>query len=164
MLKHRKTSAIADTADATLVQPTDWNNTHGHDAGSFDEPAGVEALVAELLFVDGQFLVDDPQRQLARHEPADQHAADLVALLSDPQVREARVAALREAIARHSWAGFAERLVGFFELVTRMPEVATSAVGADSAAADAAALSAVLSSRTWRATAPLRKLSRRRKP
>lgn len=35
MLKHRKTSAIADTADATLVQPTDWNNTHGHDAGSF---------------------------------------------------------------------------------------------------------------------------------
>ena len=71
---------------------------------------------------------------------------------------------VREAIARHSWAGFAERLVGFFELVTRMPEVATSAVGADSAAADAAALSAVLSSRTWRATAPLRKLSRRRKP
>jgi len=50
----------------------------------------------------------------------------------------------------------------FFTRVTRMPEVATSAVGADTAAADAAALSSILSSRTWRATEPLRRLRRRR--
>ncbi len=45
--------------------------------------------------------------------------------------------------------------------VTRMPEVATSAVGADTAAADAAALSSILSSRTWRATEPLRTAGQR---
>ena len=128
-------------------------------------PYEAAALGTPTVFTDfGPLREISGLRGLPSTWSADQHAADLVALLSDPQVREARVAALREAIARHSWAGFAERLVGFFELVTRMPEVATSAVGADSAAADAAALSAVLSSRTWRATAPLRKLSRRRKP
>jgi hypothetical protein len=45
--------------------------------------------------------------------------------------------------------------------VTRMSEVATSAVGADTAAADAAALSSILSSRTWRATEPLRRMGGR---
>ena len=42
---------------------------------------------------------------------------------------------LHAAIERYSWAGFAERLVSFFTEITRLPEVATSAVGADSAAA-----------------------------
>lgn len=91
----------------------------------------------------------------------DKHAHDLVALLSDDKARIARVAALREAIDRHSWSGFAARLVDFFQDVTRMPEVATSAVGADTAAADAAALSSILSSRTWRATEPLRRMRTR---
>ena len=93
----------------------------------------------------------------------EQHAADLVALLADETVREARVTALRATIAQHTWADFAEQLAAFFERIVRMPEVATSAVGADTAAADAAALSAVLSSRTWRATEPLRKVGRRLK-
>ena len=91
------------------------------------------------------------------------HAADLVALLADEQARATRVATLRETIARHTWAGFADDLTTFFERIIRLPEVPTSAVGADSAAADAAALSAVLSSRTWRATEPLRKVGRRLK-
>ncbi len=91
----------------------------------------------------------------------ERHAVDLVDLLGSEASRERRVDALREAIAQHTWAGFARRLVAFFEQVTRMPEVATSAVGADSAAADAAALSAVLSSRTWRATEPLRRMKGR---
>ncbi len=91
----------------------------------------------------------------------EQHAADLVALLESEELRNARVDALRSAIGRYSWAGFATRLVAFFREVTSLPEVATSAVGADTAAADAAALSAVLSSRTWRATAPLRRMSGR---
>ena len=91
----------------------------------------------------------------------EQHAADLVALLSDEEARLARLTVLREAIARHTWDGFAERLSAFFAHVTAMPEVPTSAVGADAAAAEAAALSAVLSSRTWRATEPLRRVGRR---
>ena len=88
----------------------------------------------------------------------DKHAEDLVRLLSDPAAREERVSLLRDAIARHTWADFAAQLVVFFEQITRMPEIATSAVGADAAAADAAALSSILSSRTWRATAPLRRM------
>jgi glycosyltransferase involved in cell wall biosynthesis len=91
----------------------------------------------------------------------EQHAADLVAILADDQAAQARVNALREAIARLTWAGFARELAAFFERIVRLPEVPTSAVGADAAAADAAALSAVLSSRTWRATEPLRKVGAR---
>ena len=89
------------------------------------------------------------------------HAADLVALLSDEVARSARLSALDDALARHTWAGFAERLAAFFEEISALPEVATSAVGADSAAADAAQLSSILSSRTWRATEPLRRLTGR---
>ncbi len=93
----------------------------------------------------------------------ERYAEDLVSMLSDEAARTERVAALRLAIAQHTWAGFAEELTRFFERITRMPEVPTSAVGADTAAADAAALSAVLSSRTWRATEPLRRMGRRLK-
>jgi glycosyltransferase involved in cell wall biosynthesis len=89
------------------------------------------------------------------------HAEDLVALLSSEEARTARVDGLHGAIDRYSWAGFAARLAEFFAEITRLPEVATSAVGADSAAADAAALSSILSSRTWRATEPLRRMKGR---
>lgn len=98
---------------------------------------------------------------LPRTWSIEQHAGDLVRLLSDEKAREARVAELRAVITQHTWADFADSLVDFFVRVTRMPEVPTSAVGADAAAADAAALSAILSSRTWRATALLRRMSTR---
>lgn len=98
---------------------------------------------------------------LPRTWSIEQHAADLVALLADQVARDRRVAGLHQAVARYSWARFAEGLVSFFDHITRLPEVATSAVGADTAAADAAALSSILSSRSWRATAPLRRLGRR---
>lgn len=91
----------------------------------------------------------------------DAYATDLMALLSDDAARARRTEQLLTAVARFSWAGFAERLMAFFDHISRLPEVSTSAVGADTAAADAAALSAVLSSRTWRATAPLRRLGKR---
>ena len=89
------------------------------------------------------------------------HAADLVGLLSDEAARKERLDQLLAAVARSTWSDFAARLSTFFDEVCDLPEVPTSAVGADAAAADAAALAAVLSSRTWRATAPLRRLSRR---
>ena len=86
------------------------------------------------------------------------HAADLVALLSDDVARGRRLDELQQAIARHTWSDFAGGLAAFFQRVVEMPEVATSAIGADSAAADAAQLSAILSSRTWRAAERLRRL------
>jgi glycosyltransferase involved in cell wall biosynthesis len=89
------------------------------------------------------------------------HAQDLVHLLTEESARLDRVEQLQAAIGQHTWAGFAASLAAFFEQVAAMPEVATSAVGADSAAADAAALTAILSSRTWRATEPLRKVGQR---
>ncbi len=91
----------------------------------------------------------------------DAYATDLVALLSDEHARADRLDQLLAAVRRSTWDGFAAGLADFFTRISALPEVATSAVGADTAAADAAALSAVLSSRTWRATAPLRRLSRR---
>jgi glycosyltransferase involved in cell wall biosynthesis len=90
------------------------------------------------------------------------HAADLVELLSSEEARDRRVRDLHDAISRYTWAGFADGLAQFFGRIAAMPEVATSAVGADSAAADAAALAAVLSSRSWRVTEPLRRFTRRR--
>ena len=99
---------------------------------------------------------------LPRSWTVDEHARDLVDLLTDQGARDRRVVGLDRAIDRYTWAGFAERLVAFFEHITHLPEVATSAVGADTAAADAAALSAILSSRSWRVTAPLRRFGRRK--
>jgi len=90
----------------------------------------------------------------------DAYATDLVALLSDEHARADRLDQLLAAVRRSTWDGFAAGLADFFTRISSLPEVATSAVGADTAAADAAALSAVLSSRTWRATAPLRRLGR----
>lgn len=34
MMKHKQVSAIADTADPALVQPSDWNDRHVVDVGS----------------------------------------------------------------------------------------------------------------------------------
>ena len=77
------------------------------------------------------------------------YAADLVSLLSDSAAAQARVAALRHAIARHTWAGFAEELVAFCRRIAAMPTSPAGLIGGDSAA-DAAALSSILSSRSYR--------------
>lgn len=133
------------------------------------EGFGLVPYEAAALGTPSVFTDFGPLREISgvRGLPAtwsvDQYAADLVALLSDSAARDTRVGALHEAIHRHSWAAFAEQLVGFFERVTRVPEAAASAVGADAAAADAAALSSILSSRTWRATEPLRRLRGRKR-
>jgi hypothetical protein len=65
------------------------------------------------------------------------------------------------ALGEYTWDAFAQSFVSFAQEIIDLPEVPASAVGADSAAADAAALSAILSSRTWRATAPLRRMGGR---
>lgn len=131
---------------------------------SSSEGFGLVPYEAAALGTPTVFTDFGPLREIsgAHRLPAtwslEQHADDLVALLSSPDARAGRIAELEAAIGRHSWAGFAEQLVLFFERITRMPEVATSAVGGDAAAADAAALSAILSSRSWRATQRLRRV------
>jgi len=77
------------------------------------------------------------------------YTADLVSLLSDPAAAQARVAALRQAIARHTWAGFAEELVVFCRQIAGMPISPGGLIGGESAT-DAAALSSILSSRSYR--------------
>jgi glycosyltransferase involved in cell wall biosynthesis len=87
------------------------------------------------------------------------YAQDLRRLLSDPGVATARVFELREAIETYSWQRFADGLIDLFGWVVAHPPVAASAI--TGGAADSAALSAILSSRTWRATEPLRRVGRR---
>lgn len=90
----------------------------------------------------------------------DAHAADLTALLASGEARSARVEALTAAIQRQTWDTFAAQLTEFFRRITLMPEVPTSSLAAESGA-DAAALAAVLSSRSYRAAEKLRRVLRR---
>lgn len=85
------------------------------------------------------------------------YANDVAALLTDPARAAGRVAGLQQAVAHHTWQGFARQLVDFFIETAQRPSVVTSAL-ASGTAADSAELAALLSSRTWRATAPIRKL------
>jgi hypothetical protein len=94
---------------------------------------------------------------LPRTWSIDQHAADLVALLTDQGARDRRVAGLRGAIDHYTWALFAEKLVAFFTHITSMPEVATAAVGADGSSAEAA-LVAISNSRSYKIAQRLQKL------
>jgi glycosyltransferase involved in cell wall biosynthesis len=87
------------------------------------------------------------------------YSDDLRRLLTDPAAARARVAGLGDAIAHHTWKRFASELVDFFIATSARPSVLTSALG--DSAADSAALAALLSSRTWRLTAPLRSVGRR---
>ncbi len=89
----------------------------------------------------------------------DAFAADVKVMLTDPEKAHERVSRLRTAIESSTWAQFAEELLGFIERIDSLPPVEGSLVGGG--AGDAAALNAVLSSKTWRATSPLRKLGKR---
>lgn len=88
----------------------------------------------------------------------DAFAADVAALLTDPQRAEARVRHLREAIKTYTWEEFADHFVGFMDRIEHLPPAEGALVGGT--AADAAALSAVLGSRTWRSAQALRKIAR----
>jgi glycosyltransferase involved in cell wall biosynthesis len=87
------------------------------------------------------------------------HADDLRALLTDPNAAKARVDALRASIAELTWDLFAHRLIEFVQRIDRLPPVEGALVGGTEG--DAAALASILSSRTWRATAPFRRIGRR---
>ena len=88
-------------------------------------------------------------------------ARDLAELLNNPDAAHRRVSELRAVIARSTWDHFAQQLIDFFIRIDELPPVEGALVSGT--AADASALAAVLSSKTWRATAPLRRLGSRLK-
>ncbi len=86
------------------------------------------------------------------------HAADVTRLLTDEAAANARVAAIGEAIRFYTWQRFADGLVEFFLRIGAQPPIASSAVAGSN---DAAALAAVLGSRSYRALQPARKIARK---
>lgn len=87
-----------------------------------------------------------------------EYATDLAQLITEAQSGEQRVRDLREVIATNTWNQFAQGLTEFATKIATMPTVPTSTVTSSTAANE---LAAVLSSKAWRATAPLRKLRNR---
>ena len=86
----------------------------------------------------------------------DAFANDLGLLLTDPAHRDARLSTLQQALATQTWSAFANTLVDFFIKISQLPPVQTSVLGSDSTK-DAAALAAVLNSKTWRVAQRLRR-------
>ena len=85
---------------------------------------------------------------------------DLARLLDDPEFARARVDELRKAIAQLTWDRFAQQLIDFFVKVSELP-LAEGALTAASAQ-ETAALSAILSSRSWRAMERAKRLVKRK--
>ena len=91
----------------------------------------------------------------------DGYVHDLTALLQDPIKAEDRINQLCTVVAQSTWNHFAHTLVEFFGKISLMPTTPASALGS-SGSADSAALAQVLSSKTWRAAAKLRRISGRK--
>ena len=85
----------------------------------------------------------------------DAYARDVTALLTIPERAHKRVNDLRAVISHSTWDAFAERLLDFMQHINQLPPSEAALVSGS--AADTSALSAVLSSKTWRATEPLRR-------
>ncbi len=87
-----------------------------------------------------------------------QFAQDLGQLLASEATAQERVDQLNEIIRELTWQVFANQLTDFFTKVAELPTVPTAALGTSSTA-ESAALAQVLSSKSWKLTAPLRKLT-----
>jgi len=181
---HVKSSSSKEREDALLDQHTNLRgsaHTLGHVSESSREwlmtnaaavlyPSSAEGFgfvpyEAAALGTPSTFAAFGPLSEISqlsdvpRTWSVDAFAADLVALLADPDRAKSRVEDLRAAISRSTWQAFADRLLDFMIEIDRLPPVEAALVGGT--AADASALAAVLSSKTWRATEPLRRLGSR---
>lgn len=87
------------------------------------------------------------------------YARDLAELLTDPERAEGRVSTLQRAIHQRSWRDYANDLVDFMLHIHSMPISAGGAVLAE-VERDTVELNALLASKTWRATAPIRKIGK----
>ena len=181
---HVKSSSSKEREDALLTQHTNLRgsaHTLGHvspqsrewlmaHAGAVLYPSSAEGFgfvpyEAATVGTPTTFTSFGPLAEISqlgdvpRTWSVEAHARDLAALLNDPQHAHKRVEDLRRAIARSTWDGFADQLLDFIRDISVLPPVEAALVGGT--AADASALAAVLSSKTWRATEPLRRIGSR---
>ena len=87
-----------------------------------------------------------------------QFAQDLGELISNQESAQQRVNQLTTIINELTWHHFADRLTDFFAKIAELPTAPTAALGSTSTA-ESAALAQVLSSKSWKLTAPLRKIT-----
>ena len=85
---------------------------------------------------------------------------DLARLLDDPEFARARVDELREVIAQLTWDRFAQQLIDFFVKVADLSPADGALTSAS--AQETATLSAILSSRSWRAMERAKRLVKRK--
>ena len=83
---------------------------------------------------------------------------DLSQLLESEAAAQQRVNQLTTIRNELTWQHFADQLTDFFTKIAELPTVPTAALGSTSTA-ESAALAQVLSSNSWKLTAPLRKLT-----
>jgi glycosyltransferase involved in cell wall biosynthesis len=88
-----------------------------------------------------------------------QFATDLANLMASEHMEETRVNQLQQKITDLSWNHFATQLSAFFTKIAGGPLAPTAALGAGSTA-ESAVLAKVLSSKSWKVTAPLRRIGR----
>jgi glycosyltransferase involved in cell wall biosynthesis len=89
---------------------------------------------------------------------SERFATDLARIVNSQELREFRLDQLRQKIVTLTWNYFANQLTDFFVKVAELPTVSTGATGIGSTD-ESAALAQVLSSKSWRLTAPLRKIT-----
>ena len=88
-----------------------------------------------------------------------QFAQDLGELISNQESAQQRVNQLTTIINELTWQHFADQLTDFFAKIAELPTVPAAALGSTSTA-ESAALAQILSSKSWKLTAPLRKFTR----
>jgi glycosyltransferase involved in cell wall biosynthesis len=85
---------------------------------------------------------------------------DLGALLNNQESGQNRLGQLRAGVTQLSWSKYSDQLTHLFGTIAELPAAPAVAHGSISTA-DSVALAQVLSSKSWRLTAPLRKLTGR---
>jgi glycosyltransferase involved in cell wall biosynthesis len=88
----------------------------------------------------------------------DQFAQDLGQLLESEVAAQERVNQLTAIINELTWQRFADQLTDFFAKIAELPTGPTAPLGSTSTA-ESATLAQVLSSKSWKLTAPLRKFA-----
>lgn len=88
-------------------------------------------------------------------------AEDLANILVGEQHQEIRLSQLQQRIDTLNWQAFATQLAEFFARIINVPVTSTVSVGSSSTA-ESAALAQMLNSKSWRLTAPLRRITERR--
>ena len=167
LAQHTNLRGEAHSVDHVSAQSREWLLAHAAVTlyPSSAEGFGFVPYEAAAMGTPATFTAFGPLSEISqlsdvpRGWSVQDYAQDVAQLLSDADFAKERVDGLRKAISRFTWERFADRLITFMQAIDSMPPAPGALVGG--APADAAALAAVLSSRTWRATSQLRGLVRK---